>query len=442
MAFPIFSPRSRRILLRLLALIVFTFAALMLRRPQTRYAANKIAASLGVAGLPPTYRRFRHLEASLPQHSLELPFPEGKNGRYVKFSNQANYIGWNNCFSDILLNAHLAYVSNRSYVFRDYIWHPSHYPWPRQKWLESNPRNPLTTIISGPIAGGAFEPGDSTPRSISEAWFDVVCPKERRRYINTRDLKPAVANASGLAILQALAEHPPFSSRKLHRSRSCDTRLLSLWESFSASPISRLRGPSTIVHAAVESNARIFVPRGASPGHPPSRDSFKYLLAMHLRRGDYEGHCKWMAYLNTGFYGWNQMKVLPDQFENDPSAADKDAIFLGHCWPDIDGIVAKARQAQMDFPGADRLDTVYISTNEKGGWIDEVRAALGKDGWAVSSTQDLLLDAEQLGVSMAIDMEIASRAAVFIGNGISSFTSNIVYKRLAEGRHPMSIRFW
>ncbi|KAJ7240722.1 hypothetical protein C8J57DRAFT_1438868 [Mycena rebaudengoi] len=431
----------------------------MLRRPQTRYAANKIAASLGVAGLPPTYRRFRHLEASLPQHNLELPFPEGKNGRYVKFANQANYIGWNNCFSDILLNAHLAYVSNRSYVFRDYIWHPSHYPWPRQKWLESNPRNPLTTIVSGPIAGGAFEPGDSTPRSISEAWFDVVCPKERRRYINTRDLKPAVANASGLAILQhwqntllsapencievvpASADEDPFS-QTFDLGVWGSTRLLSLWESFSASPISRLRGPSTIVHAAVESNARIFVPRGASPGHPPSRDSFKHLLAMHLRRGDYEGHCKWMAYLNAGFYGWNQMKVLPDQFENDPSAADKDAIFLGHCWPDIDGIVAKAREAQMDFPGADRLDTVYISTNEKGGWIDEVRAALGKDGWAVSSTQDLLLDAEQLGVSMAIDMEIASRAAVFIGIGVSSFTSNIVYKRLAEGRHPMSIRFW
>ncbi|KAJ7247579.1 hypothetical protein C8J57DRAFT_1240903 [Mycena rebaudengoi] len=130
---------------------------------------------------------------------------------------------------------------------------------------------------------------------------------------------------------------------------------------------------------------------------------------MHLRRGDYEEHY---------------------------------AIFWGHCWPDIDKIVSKARITRRDFARADELDAVYISTNEKGGWINEVKAALGKDGWAVSSSQDLLLDAEQLGVSMAIDMEIASRAAVFVGNGISSFTGNIVYKRLAEGRHPMSIRFW
>jgi hypothetical protein len=62
---------------------------------------NKIASSLGVPGHPPTYRRFRAQEASLPQHNLELPYPEGKNGRYVKFSNQANWIGWNNCFGEV-----------------------------------------------------------------------------------------------------------------------------------------------------------------------------------------------------------------------------------------------------------------------------------------------------------------------------------------------------
>jgi hypothetical protein len=62
---------------------------------------NKIASLLGVPGYPPTYRRFRAQETSLPQHNLELPYPEGKNGRYVKFSNQANFIGWNNCFGEV-----------------------------------------------------------------------------------------------------------------------------------------------------------------------------------------------------------------------------------------------------------------------------------------------------------------------------------------------------
>ncbi|KAJ7247589.1 hypothetical protein C8J57DRAFT_1080775 [Mycena rebaudengoi] len=420
---------------------------------------NKIASSLGVPGHPPTYRRFRAQEASLPQHSLELPYPEGKNGRYVKFSNQANWIGWNNCFGEVLMNAHLAYLSNRAYVFRDYLWPATHYPWPPNKWHEDYPRNPLSSIVSGPVAGGPFEPGDPAPRAVSEAWFDVVCPPERRRYINTRDVKPAVSNASGLVVLQhwqnilldapeSCIEVVPASLDEDMFSQTFDlglwgsTRLFSLWESFSASPISRLLEPSSIVRAAVESNAHLFVPRGASPAHPPSRDPYKHLMAVHLRRGDYEEHCKWMAYLNAGFYGWNQITALPDHFANDPFAPDKDATFLGHCWPYIDQIVAKVRIARKDFAKTDGLDAVYIATNEKGGWLGEMMNALRKDGWAVSSSQDLVLDAEQLGVSMSVDMEIARRAAVFVGNGISSFTSNIVYRRLAEGRDPISIRFW
>ncbi|KAJ7890400.1 hypothetical protein B0H13DRAFT_2666016 [Mycena leptocephala] len=61
--------------------------------------------------------------------------------------------------------------------------------------------------------------------------------------------------------------------------------------------------------------------------------------------------------------------------------------------------------------------------------------------WKVTTSQDLVLDAEQTEVSMAVDMEIARRAAVFVGNGWSSFTSNIVYQRLLDKRDPVTIRF-
>jgi hypothetical protein len=37
----------------------------------------------------------------------------------------------------------------------------------------------------------------------------------------------------------------------------------------------------------------------------------------------------------------------------------------------------------------------------------------------VVTTEDLGLDQQQIAVSMAVDMEIARRAAVFIGNGVS-----------------------
>jgi hypothetical protein len=50
---------------------------------------------------PPNYLALRQWEAALPQHNLSLPFPEGKSGRYVKFSNQIRWLGWNNCFNEV-----------------------------------------------------------------------------------------------------------------------------------------------------------------------------------------------------------------------------------------------------------------------------------------------------------------------------------------------------
>jgi hypothetical protein len=45
---------------------------------------------------PPTYERLKKWESALPQHNLDLPFPEGRTGRYVLFKNQIEGLGWNN----------------------------------------------------------------------------------------------------------------------------------------------------------------------------------------------------------------------------------------------------------------------------------------------------------------------------------------------------------
>jgi hypothetical protein len=49
---------------------------------------------------PPSYEALRKWEDELPQHNLDLPFPEGRTGRYVKFSTQMNLVGWNNCLNE------------------------------------------------------------------------------------------------------------------------------------------------------------------------------------------------------------------------------------------------------------------------------------------------------------------------------------------------------
>ncbi|KAK7053527.1 hypothetical protein R3P38DRAFT_2850795 [Favolaschia claudopus] len=467
-AFLRFRPRPRHLLL----LVALGFVILVVERAANPRFRHKLRVNFNyyvadggrwrASSGPPKYVSLRKWEASLPQHNLSLPFPEGKSGRYVKFSNQAGWLGWNNCFNEILMNAHLAYASGRAYVFQEYYWATEHYPWPKEQWVAVDPHTPLNAMISGPVAGGPFEPGDPAPRSISSDWFEVVCPRSERRYINTRDVKPAVDGAPGIEILrhwqQILRDAPEGCIEIVPPSWEEDMwpqtfglglwgseRVLSLWDSFSQSPISRLLDASPIVRAAVESNADLFIPRGPRPPHPMPRDPFKRMIALHLRRGDYENHCRWLEYINSKFYSWSLFPHLPDRYTPEPDAPGKAERFLARCWPDVEAVANKIEAARRDYLALlktpEPIDVVYILTNEKSGWIDEVKNALKRNGWTVATSRDLVLDSEQTEVSMTVDMEIARRAEVFIGNGWSSFTSNVVYERLLDKRDPMSIRF-
>jgi hypothetical protein len=158
------------------------------------------------------------------------------------------------------------------------------------------------------------------------------------------------------------------------------------------------------------------------------------MLAMHLRRGDdYEARCREMSRGNEGFYGWNLFLQLPDRFvsEPEPDARGKDQRFLARCWPDQAGVVRKVAEVRREYlvhatQSNATLDVVYILSNEKGAWIDGLKKTLQKEGWTVAANQDLVLDAEQKDVSMAVNIEIARRAAVFVGNGVS-LLSNAVF---------------
>ena len=50
---------------------------------------------------PPSWEKLRKWELDLPQHNLDLPFPEGRTGRYVYFRNQIQYLGWNNQLNEV-----------------------------------------------------------------------------------------------------------------------------------------------------------------------------------------------------------------------------------------------------------------------------------------------------------------------------------------------------
>ncbi|KAF5328257.1 hypothetical protein D9619_013376 [Psilocybe cf. subviscida] len=399
--------------------------------------------------LPPTYKHLRELERTLPQHNLSLPYPEGKTGRYVLFKNQIQMLGWNNVFNELLFNTWLAYSSGRAYVFQDYIWMVEYYPWSREQFTQifgdAVPRTPLSALISGPSAGGPWGPGDPAPRSVTEAWFDVVCPKESRRIINTRDVKPPIAWADGKVIFerwqQLLRDAPegcieiqPATAEEDRFSQTFDLwlvgaeRVLSLWEGFRDSPVSKLLGASDIVKGAVEKNEHLFMPPGDVGKEGRSRDPFDHVMAMHIRRGDYARACMDLAKYNSTFYLWNQLPFLPDKFVGPigkPSDTPENiAVVLDRCFPTTGALVERVHRAREDYKrstgaGGYQMDTAFILTNDKTPWLQEFKTALLNDGWKhVVTTSDLVLDEpEEIDVGMTVDMEIGRRTAVFIGNG-------------------------
>ncbi|KAF9068591.1 hypothetical protein BDP27DRAFT_1224103 [Rhodocollybia butyracea] len=407
---------------------------------------------------PPTWKKLKKWEDNLPQHNLSLPFPEGKTGRYVKFSNQIKQLGWNNVFNEVLMNAHLAYVSQRSYVFQDYYWKTDYYSWPASQFHDNPPRTPLNALISGPAAGGPWDEGDDAPRSISERWFDEVCPPNELRIVNTREVKLAVWNSPGIDMLNHWADflrNAPERCLEIQPDSEHDmfpqifdlwmwgsTRVLSLWDEFSKSPVSRLLGTSHVVKSAVDANEYLFRARG-------SRDPYQRMMAIHIRRGDYLEACYRLAYYNSTFYSWNLLPQFTDSFVVPSTmswnSSEYTQFYLDRCYPEPQAILKKVREARKAYvdAGGENLDVMYLLTNAQGDWLAGMLSYLKKDGWnTIVTSKDLELTAEQTDVNMAIDMEFARKAAVFIGNGWSSFTSNIIHRRLVDGKTSLSIRLW
>lgn len=65
--------------------------------PSTSESVNPpVQEEVDHGGLPPLYPELKVAELALPQHDEDLPFPEGKNARFVRFGNQMWGVGLNN----------------------------------------------------------------------------------------------------------------------------------------------------------------------------------------------------------------------------------------------------------------------------------------------------------------------------------------------------------
>ncbi|KAI0330284.1 hypothetical protein GY45DRAFT_1323824 [Cubamyces sp. BRFM 1775] len=427
--------------------------------------ASAIAAFFYVLSipLPPLYSRFHEAELRLPQHNVSLSSPEGRDGKYLWIANHASKCGWGNAMQELFLNAYLAYRTDRAFVFDNYTWsrEESDYSLYNLKPIPS--RIPLTAFMRGPIVGGEFPMDDAAPRSVTPEYFYEVCPN--RTIIGSYTVNDALVDPSAETHVQAWTE-----SMASHRCVEIEQsppeifdehvfadagRLLGVWPHFSQSPIVQNFSWSTLVELAFDNNREVFSP--ASPfdlplsAAPLSDGLRRYtsipgLLVLHIRRGDFKGHCyDVLASRSIGYTGFNSFPSLPDHWAlpEDVSERDKRALYTRHCFPDIDMIVQRVEDVRASAAGQG-LSHVYVMTNGSPSWVSKLKAALrAKHDWAlVASSRDLMLNPEQKYVAQAVDMLVAQRAQVFVGNGFSTLSGMVVMLRMANGVSPNSTRHW
>ncbi|KAF9002338.1 hypothetical protein BDQ17DRAFT_1357290 [Cyathus striatus] len=210
------------------------------------------------------------------------------------------------------------------------------------------------------------------------------------------------------------------------------------------------------------------------------------IMALHLRRGDFEGHCNHLSTWSSTYTGFNTLPSLPDNFNTTQYPKESEEYKVGyqrHCWPSVEDVVRvvrggvvdwvkKREEERMGVPlwkrvlglgGKKReMRRVYVMTNADVGWLEDVRAALVADAllsqspsspsykewkgvkWSwdgIFSSRDLDVGWEEKHVSQALDMYLGERAEVFVGNGFSSLTANVVVLRVARGVGG-DTRFW
>lgn len=202
---------------------------------------------------------------------------------------------------------------------------------------------------------------------------------------------------------------------------------------------------SPLIYSAFDSNRDLFEPplafrlhtnssdMGEPPAVTPLFRRLPGLLVVHIRHGDFINHCDKLARFSAGFNGFNQFEGLPDKFDIPPGGGwgkntpENFAIYRRHCFPSIPQIVSKVSEVKR-LPKVSGLDRLYIMTNAKREWINELTHALqqttGPEKWnTIWSTRDLALTWEQKFVSHALDMLVAQMAQSFIGNGVSTVLS-------------------
>jgi len=170
-------------------------------------------------------------------------------------------------------------------------------------------------------------------------------------------------------------------------------------------------------------------------------------MAIHLRRGDFSDHCSRLADTKASFTTWAGLQSLkPSTLPPALDTTDPGNILL-HCYSPLNRILDAISLQARTHP---HIRTIHIlhdaAIDHPQVWIDILKLKTAftnavwaaRNGWGesgpiqrVTHSGMIPLRSGENDFSIAVDMEIARRADVFIGNGYSSLSSQVIALRMA-----------
>ncbi|KAJ6586901.1 hypothetical protein DFH09DRAFT_1141873 [Mycena vulgaris] len=355
--------------------------------------------------LAPPYAIYDDLAQSELRASLSLAL-DGSPKKYV-FFRQLQGAGFNNQVQEVLLYHHLALVTSRVYVYQPLIWQP------RRASL------PLSAFLSG-----------VTTETITSAVFDKVCPPSEVTHVSLNRGNDAIW------------EHAKDILSGPDRCMVVDDWIFR-WTFLASSAIHTI-WPSFRHYLSFHFKWSTQVLDMAERARPTANEPY---MALHLRRGDFEDHCRGLATSQMGFTTWATLPDLHDAVFPPLLDSTNHTSTMDHCYPSLrrilDAIDSQAR-ANPDVralhvlhDGAWDHPLVYLQYFKLEAAVKSFERTL-RAGWTggpmkvVTHSGTLPVRRGESDWAVAVDVELARKAQIFIGNGYSSLSSQIVALRLAS----------
>jgi len=141
--------------------------------------------------------------------------------------------------------------------------------------------------------------------------------------------------------------------------------LLDIWPSFSNFANRDTSWLVTLITAPLGANACVIHPSLSSLipcffSPYPSPTPLSGLLTLHIRRGDFIGHCLNLANWTSRYLAYNKFPGLPDRFSPSPLRSDGQmpegpVRYHAHCFSDMEQIISRMREVRASLLSTMRL---------------------------------------------------------------------------------------